>query len=408
MGISTSSSLTSDFLTPPSSAVQTVQGRIRVALFIRNFRIGGAELNAFGLSEQLDKHKFDVIVIALRGDGELGERFRSLPNLKVVTLKGGGFLSKLFRLISVIRSADVQILHPYLLTTNVYALFAKLFVRRLKVIISLQDSFTDFLLGCTSGVLRSKILLVKWCQVHFSSLADMAISNSEAGKKVYEEDLKVRIEVVSSGIDTDRFRPDPTARESLRDTVGASPSTKLVGILANCTIYKDYPTFIRAAKIVADKIQDVHFVCIGEDRTDIGAGVKNLVQQSGLQAVIHFMGTRRNVPELLPSLDVLCSSSVTEGFSSAIAEAMACAVPCVVTDVGDSRRIVGEAGIVVPPRNPEVLAAGIIAVLSLDDVERGRLAVAARQRIVENFGAAGMALQHERLYESVLASACDR
>ena len=65
------------------------------------------------------------------------------------------------------------------------------------------------------------------------------------------------------------------------------------------------------------------------------------------------------MPAVCNALDVLASSSITEGFPNVIAEAMACGVPCVVTDVRDSRNIVGEFGIVVPPGDSDALAAGL-------------------------------------------------
>src|SRR5262249_12926770 len=94
-----------------------------------------------------------------------------------------------------------------------------------------------------------------------------------------------------------------------------------------------------------------------------------------------------------------------EAFSNAICEGMACGVPCVVTDVGDSCRIVGDTGIVVPPQNPEALATGLIRQLNLNPTERERLATAARQRILQNFNLAQMVKRHEHVYEALLSKA---
>jgi glycosyltransferase involved in cell wall biosynthesis len=260
----------------------------------------------------------------------------------------------------------------------------------------------DFYMGYNSVIWRAKMWMLERCLNHLCYLGDLYVSNSEAGKTLYESKLRVSATVVPNGIDTDRFKPDEAARKSLCGVIGAPAHAKLVGILANCTVYKDYPIFVQAARIIADKVQEAHFISIGEDGTDIGAVVKRLVQQSGLRPVFHFLGTRRDVPELLSGLDVLCSTSVTEGFSNAIAEAMACGVPCVVTDVGDSRRIVGDTGIVVPPRNPESVAAGVVALLDMEPAERQQLHSAARKRIVQNFDVAEMAMHHERLYQLLL------
>lgn len=389
----------------PDSATRPRQP-IKLALFIRNFRIGGAERQVLELAEHLDKRKYEVVVIALHGDGELKERFHSLPNLQVVSLEGKYPLAVLYRLAGVLRRNEIQILHSFLTATNIYSLFARLFLPQVKVIVGLRDSLPDFYMGYSSLKWRTKLWLLEFCLSRLRHLGDLYVSNSEAGKILYERKLRVQVAVVPNGINTNRFGPDPAARDVLRGAVGAPNGAKLVGILANFTIYKDYPTFVRAAKIITDKVQSVHFVSIGNDRTDAGAFVKTLVQEQGLRPLFHFLGTRGDVPELLPGLDVLCSSSMSEGFSGAIAEALACGVPCVVTDVGDSRKIVGETGIVIPAGDYKALAAGVVTLLNMNATEMQTLRSAARQRIVENFGTTRMATEHEHLYELLLTKAC--
>src|SRR5437762_2367360 len=90
-----------------------------------------------------------------------------------------------------------------------------------------------------------------------------------------------------------------------------------------------------------------------------GASVSGLFRlENGLDGRVHLMGCREDIARLTAALDIASSSSAFgEGFSNALGEAMACAVPCVATDVGDAARIVADTGRVVPPRNPEAMAA---------------------------------------------------
>ncbi|MCB0360469.1 MAG: glycosyltransferase, partial [Bdellovibrionales bacterium] len=85
---------------------------------------------------------------------------------------------------------------------------------------------------------------------------------------------------------------------------------------------------------------------------------------------------------LYSALDVLVSSSDSEGFSNVLTEAMACGVPCVATDVGDSAWILGDTGRIVPPQQTDALAEGIRDILATDPATRGKRA---RQRIIDNF-----------------------
>jgi glycosyltransferase involved in cell wall biosynthesis len=96
-------------------------------------------------------------------------------------------------------------------------------------------------------------------------------------------------------------------------------------------------------------------------------------------------GPRHDMPAVYNALDMITSSSYGEGFSNVIGEAMACGVPCVVTDVGDSARIVGGTGIVVPPGDPEALAVAWRGLLKLPEEQRVMLTQAACERIKRNF-----------------------
>lgn len=373
--------------------------QIKVALFIPNFRIGGAERQMFELAKRLDPHKYRVTVIALHGDGQLKELFYALPHLRLVTLERKTYLGRLWQLVNVSRREEIQVLHAFLKSTDVYALFAKVALRHTKMVIGLRDSILDSTIAFKSQRLKMKVRTLDLLLKLLRHLGDLYVANSEAGKALYEKRLRLPVAVVPNGIDTDRFRPDDAAHSLLCSILGEPPNSKFVGILANCTIHKDYPTFVQAARIVYQETKDVRFVALGDNRTSIGSAVRDLVQKSGLQSVFHFLGVRNDVHHLLPGLEVLCSSSVTEGFSAAIAEAMACGAPCVVTDAGDSRIIVGGAGIVVPPRNPKKLAEGVLNILNLRPEERIRLKASARQRIVERFHTSLMAKQYEHLYE---------
>lgn len=188
--------------------------------------------------------------------------------------------------------------------------------------------------------------------------------------------------VINNGTDTDRFRPDPDAREAVRREWGVREESPLVGIVGRLNPVKGHKDFLKAASLLIKERPDIRFVCIGGGDVQYVRELKMLSSELGLGSRLIWAGNRSDMPSVMNALDVLCSSSYSEGFPNVICEAMACGVPCVVTDVGDSAYIVGGYGIDVPPSDPAALAKGLARMID------GRLQIRladSRRRIEENF-----------------------
>ena len=113
--------------------------------------------------------------------------------------------------------------------------------------------------------------------------------------------------------------------------------------------------------------------------------LRTVASRLGLSGKVIWAGDRHDMVNVYSALDVMVSSSSGEGFSNAIAEAMACGVPCVVTDVGDSAWIVGDTGQVVPTRNAWALTQAMAGLAACSAAERAALGMRARARIVSHF-----------------------
>lgn len=369
--------------------------RVRVAILLPSLEMGGAERQAIELANRLDRTRFNVTLIALSGQGHLAALLKNIP---VSVIQRDSTWSTLVELIRTAKHFDV--VQSLLLKTNVYLLLVKLFAPRLKIVIGLRDTIPDRS-KFYGGTLKWKTAFLQNFSQSFSSLATIRVSNSQAACK---SSRSSRVIVIPNGIDTERFTPDSDARQRLRRLIGATERTQVVGIVATCSVYKDYATFIRAASWVIPEIPEVRFVSIGENSSSEGKLVVQMAKDLGLASAIHFLGPRQDIEKLIPGMDVVCSSSITEGFSNAIAEAMSCGVPCVVTDVGDSALIVGETGIVVRPGKPEEIGAAIMRVLRLSPAEAENLRLAARNRVLTNFGVDLMVSKYQDLYRRLTAA----
>jgi glycosyltransferase involved in cell wall biosynthesis len=239
-----------------------------------------------------------------------------------------------------------------------------------------------------------------------STQASTIVYNSELSSHQHEASgySPLRRIVIPNGFDTDIFRPSDVAKRTARKELGINADTPIVGLIGRLHPMKDHENFIRAAAKLARKGRDVQFILVGQGLEESNAAVVDMLTKHNMRARVLLLGERQNIPELTAALDVACSASGWgEGFSNTIGEAMACGVPCVVTDVGDSRRIVGDAGMVVPPKDAEALGDAIGRMLDAGPEYRAAIGRAARERVQRLFSLESVAFKYETLYRSLEA-----
>ncbi|MGB3635279.1 MAG: glycosyltransferase [Rubrobacteraceae bacterium] len=320
---------------------------------------------------------YHVLVVPLYAGGSLeGELRRAGVPVHSPKKKGrwdlAGFLGRLVR---ILRREKPDVLHGYLGGPNVLTVALKLFVPRASVVWGLRGAALDLARydRFSRLVLRAESLLARF--------ADLVIINSYVGRDfAIKRGLPPeKLVVIPNGIDTIRFRPDREAGRHVRAEWKVDESQKLVGLVARLIPIKDHSNFLRTAALLAKKREDLSFVCVGDGRPEYRDGLHALSRELGLEKRLIWAGARDDTPAVFNALDVAVSSSYGEGFPNAVGEAMACGVPCVVTDIGDSAAIVGDTGLVVPARNSEALAQGIEGALELSTESE------ARRRVVEDF-----------------------
>lgn len=210
-----------------------------------------------------------------------------------------------------------------------------------------------------------------------------------------------KLTVIPNAFDLDAFQPSATARASVRAELGLDPEALLVGQFGRYHPQKDHRTFLEAAGRLAARLPHVHFLLAGDDVEEANAELAAPMGALGLAGRVHLLGRRDDVPRLMAALDVATlSSAFGEGLPMVIGEAMACAVPCVVTDVGDAARVVGDTGVVVPPREPAALADAWEALLSAEPGARRARGEAARQRVADHYHLPAMIARYEALHQA--------
>ena len=210
-----------------------------------------------------------------------------------------------------------------------------------------------------------------------------------------------KIRVVPNGIDLSRLPPFTLERAAARAAAGLDPARRLVAQVGRLTGQKDYPTFLRAAAMVAAELPEVDFLIVGEGEER--AALEVLAGRLGIAQRLRFTGLVHDVPALLRAVDVLALTSTYEGFPNVVVEAMASGAVAVASDVGGCRELVTshESGILVPSRAPAATAAAILRVLREPALGR-RLALAARRHIERELAVERMAERTMATYLELL------
>jgi glycosyltransferase involved in cell wall biosynthesis len=215
---------------------------------------------------------------------------------------------------------------------------------------------------------------------------------------------KAKRVTIYNGVDTRRFRPDAARRLRTRAGLGLPVDAEVVGRVARNDPMKDHATLFKAFALLAARRPRAHLVVVGTGMEASDRELAQLAQLSGAAERVQFLGPRRGLEELVPGFDVAVSSSrMSEGFQNVLAEAMACGVPAVSTDIGEAATIIGDPARLVPRLDPGALAAAMGAVLDLSAEQRQEMGRQDRERIVARFEIGAAAAQFEAVWREVVA-----
>jgi len=327
-----------------------------IFLLIRSLNVGGTERQIIELVKGLDNNHFDITVGIFYNKGALIEEIKSMPWIHVISLNKSGrrdIIRFVFRFVELLKVLQPDILYSFLPDANIVGLIAGRLAGVKRIIWGVRASNMD--VSRYDWLARISLRL----SAFLSGFPDVIIANSFEGLKFHRRIgyKNKHMTVIHNGINTEHFKPDRNAGTRVRAEWGINKKTVLIGLVARMDPMKDHPAFLKAAHIFIQRHNDVCFVCVGDGPVDYKEKLYLLSEELGLKDFIIWAGLRSDMPAVYSALDIVTStSSYGEGFSNVIAEAMACGVPCVVTDVGDSALIVGDTELVVPIKDPEALA----------------------------------------------------
>ncbi len=340
--------------------------------------VGGAETLLLELCREDIRRGRSPFVASLMSDGPMRDRFAQI-GVQVVGLgmrRGNWSMPGLVRLARLIRRQRPRIVQGWLYHGNLAATAAAwvsgVFPRP-RLAWGILNSFPDF--TCYPPRLRRAVRV----SAKLSPFVDGILYNSRIALEAHQQFgfRSRRTQLVSNGIDLDRFRFDPVSRAAVRRSLGLPDDAIAVIAVGRNDPMKNWAGMLAAADAVADR--NIWLVAVGEGTERLPAGPQRCL-----------LGRRDDMPALYSAAEIfMLASHFGEGTSVALCEAMACGLPVIVTEVGDNGLIARDAGIVVPPRDVDALKQALLELASnpLLRLHRGK---AARAQADLGFSAASL------------------
>lgn len=380
--------------TPPAAG----PGKLKVVFLTRSLLMAGAERQLTALVTHMDKRRFHPLVLSYY-PGDFDAVVRS-AGVEVISLGKTGTWDvwKFFaRLYKEIKRNHPHILHGYLETSNVISTFLKIFFPGMKVVYGVRSSDMD--LSKYGRLVRLSFRL----EIILSRFADLIILNSEYARVnwIKRGFPAEKCLVIPNGIDVNHFAP-PAAPAQGRREIDLPAEAVVVGTVGRMDPVKGLETYLEAIQVLSVRNPDVYFLIVGSGPENYKSDLISLVERLGIGERVIWLEAQQDILSIYHALDIFCLPSNSESFSNVLAEAMACGLACVSTDVGDAAAILGDASYVVPRRDPQALAAALQRMLDLPPQERQALGQRARARIVENYSVERMAARTQDALEGLL------
>lgn len=356
---------------------------VRVVHLVTSLAIGGLEKVVLDLVRYRTPDRFGARVICLDASGVLQQGFAELgvPVESIGT--AGSVPARILRLARRLRRLKPDVLHTHNPQAHLHGALA---ARLARVPVVIHTRHGRQFLGRQPLAAFSR-LASRWTS-EFVAVSEDAANLARHTERVPEG----KLHVIRNGIDVARFEV-PAGKP-------AAPGGRAISV-GRLDPIKDQATLLRAVRLVANAAPGFTLDLVGDGPSRVG--LESLARELDLGGHVRFLGYREDVGSMLALADFFVLSSISEGLSLALLEAMAAGLPVVATDVGGNREVVvpGDTGHLVPAGSAEALAAAMTALLS-DRSHAGRMGRAARRRIESHFNVRTVVAQYERMYATSL------
>ncbi len=355
---------------------------LNVLHLLISFKTGGLERFVLDLIDS-NNNKFNQSVVCLEHAGELAGQCK----VEVISLNmpRGLHVGVAWDLAKIVREKKIDIIQTHNEKAQLYGCLAGLLTKVPVVHTKHGKNNLDWW-----SITRNNIE-ARLCR------KIVAVSRDAALECVRDEKIPSdKVLTILNGIDTERYFPGDNKYE-FKKGLGFSEETLAIGIVARLAQVKDHETLLKACKILFESDQSLKLLVVGDGQ--LRGSLEQLAQSLGISKQVIFTGMREDIPDLMRAMDIFVLSSVSEGISLTLLEAMACCLPVVATEVGGNPEVLvdGVTGFLVPSQQPELLASKVHTLI-IDPELRKQMGEAGRQRVLDCFSLSTTAEKYRDMY----------
>jgi glycosyltransferase involved in cell wall biosynthesis len=363
----------------------------KIIHIITGLNSGGAESMLYKLIKYSDKTQYYHEVISLMDEGVIGEKIKG-EGVRVhsLNLNKKNLISSVIKAIKICKNFDI--VNTWLYHADIIGfLIAKIFLSK-RLIWNIRHSNLD------KDSNKSRTLKIVKLNCYLSKYVDFVTYNSESALENHYKAgyLNENSIVIPNGFELDRFQHDLESRQRIRGELGLNENQKVIITVGRWNIQKDYYTLLKALKKLKENNKNFKMLMCGTNLDLSNKELLGLINSYQLEENIILLGRRDDIPGLLSAADIYVSSSLGESFSNSIGEAMACELPCVVTNVGDSKKIIGDYGIAVESKDFNALSDSILSFIENKNINR--IGKNARLRIKAQYDIKSIIIIFESLF----------